>query len=546
MPIADQHCLTMSREEWCASGALMALRRLLCSACCPSTLTLDLLSPEFMRIHLCFALAAKHLPRAEDPERCWVWDRSEGKLLLLLSHCEVCCIPRKSSGTWLSPLPWPPWGFRTIPNLFPCEHWPSFLWETSLQVQLFLSKMREHPSSARQYKLPPQALWLWHPTLIYHHRDPQHEPASLSRAATSSASASAHSPRSWLPTSPPLRRTAEPGKSWHSLFSLLQLPVHKGAPAGTQTLEHVAGTHVPLGGMAVMALCRVWLVMGVEQGCVLLGWGKKGGTWGAAQWWCGSEDWGSDSLPSTSPLFSFCPSPNLPLISFHTVLFTPSSLQGNSYPRSKEECLALDTVRIITVLLLKPWLWVLKSTIHHPWLPTDCFCHHPPHLSCKCWWQNSNPKTWYTSHALPIFPFTAWSWLCISAPCQRSRGKFASTHLQDKSYSFLLPFHLLSKPSPLTPPVSEMRIKGSPWVLSSKSCCKQKHIWLWFPLGRLQTVAVLPWLCYLSQLPLCLCLLPAHPWPLRYWCSFPLPAPHTTASWSERGRGGMTYCGVRR
>lgn len=29
--------------------------------------------------------------------------RVEGKLLLLLSQCEICCIPRKSSGTWLSP-----------------------------------------------------------------------------------------------------------------------------------------------------------------------------------------------------------------------------------------------------------------------------------------------------------------------------------------------------------------------------------------------------------------------------------------------------------
>lgn len=123
--------------------------------------------------------------------------------------------------------------------------------------------MREHPSTARQYKLPPQALW--RPTLIYHHQDPQHKPASLSRAATSSASSSAHSPRSYLASSPP--ELPEKGDTVQSLgkadadFSVpSQLPVHKRTPAGTQSLvlECVAGTPVPFGGMAVMPeLCRV-------------------------------------------------------------------------------------------------------------------------------------------------------------------------------------------------------------------------------------------------------------------------------------------------
>lgn len=74
MPRADQHSLTMPREgamcKWTTDG--IEAPHFLCSACCPSPLTPDLLSPEFIRIHFCFALAAKNLPRAEDPEKCWV------------------------------------------------------------------------------------------------------------------------------------------------------------------------------------------------------------------------------------------------------------------------------------------------------------------------------------------------------------------------------------------------------------------------------------------------------------------------------------------
>lgn len=128
------------------------------------------------------------------------------------------------------------------------------MWETSSQIQLFLSKMREHPSSARQYKLPPQALRLWHPTLLYHHQAPQHKPASLSRAATSSASPCAHSLRSWLPTSPPPRaapggerHSAKPGKSWHRPCPPLAAALHKGARAGAQPRgpEPVTQARVP-------------------------------------------------------------------------------------------------------------------------------------------------------------------------------------------------------------------------------------------------------------------------------------------------------------
>lgn len=294
-------------------------------------------------------------------------------------------------------------------------------------------------------------------------------------------------------------------------FSLsLQLPVHKRAPAGIQTLvpEHVSGTCVPLDGMAVVPeLCRVLAGNGSGAGMCLVGVGQK----------VALGEQHNDEVavrtrvlilsPLSSLLFS-CSSPNLRFISlshraFHSLLAT-----GKQHPRSKS--LTLHAVKIITVLLLKTWLWVLKSPIHQPCLPTDHFCHHPrPHCSCKrCWWQNSNPNIWDTSHALPIFPFTAWSWLCISAPCQRSREKFVSIHLQDKSYSFLVPFHLLNKSSPLPPPVSgesKDPPEFSPPSPAATTWCTSSCGFPWEGSRY--------WLCYqptnLSQLPLCLCLLPA-------------------------------------
>lgn len=62
-------------------------------------------------------------------------------------------------------------------------------------------------------------------------------------------------------------------------FSLpSQLPVHKRAPAGTQTLglEHVTGTHVPLDGMAAISkLCRVLAGNGRGAGMCLGGVGEE-------------------------------------------------------------------------------------------------------------------------------------------------------------------------------------------------------------------------------------------------------------------------------
>jgi len=42
---------------------------LLCSDCCPPSTPLDPSTLEFIRLHLCFALAAKHLPREEEVAR---------------------------------------------------------------------------------------------------------------------------------------------------------------------------------------------------------------------------------------------------------------------------------------------------------------------------------------------------------------------------------------------------------------------------------------------------------------------------------------------
>lgn len=62
-------------------------------------------------------------------------------------------------------------------------------------------------------------------------------------------------------------------------FSLpSQLPVHKRTPAGKQTLalEKVTGTHVPLGGMAVMSeLCGVLAGSGSGAGKCLVGVGEE-------------------------------------------------------------------------------------------------------------------------------------------------------------------------------------------------------------------------------------------------------------------------------
>lgn len=83
---------------------------LLCSAHYPTHISSDLSTLVLIRLPLCFSLAVKHLAsknilRGAGPE---VEGRVERKLFLLLSHCEICCIPRKSFGTWLSLLPWPP------------------------------------------------------------------------------------------------------------------------------------------------------------------------------------------------------------------------------------------------------------------------------------------------------------------------------------------------------------------------------------------------------------------------------------------------------
>lgn len=77
-----------------------AISCLLCSVCCPPPNPLDPPSPGS------FGFTC---PRGRFCEMLSLRSEGglEGKLLLLLSHCKICCIPRKSSGTWLSPLPWP-------------------------------------------------------------------------------------------------------------------------------------------------------------------------------------------------------------------------------------------------------------------------------------------------------------------------------------------------------------------------------------------------------------------------------------------------------
>lgn len=150
-------------------------------------------------------------------------------------------------------------------------------------------------------------------------------------------------------------------------------------------LEHVAGTHVPLDGMAAMSeLCGVLAGNGSGARMCLVGVGEERWHLGSntmMRWQSGLRSQFSPHCPPPSPPAPHQACPSSP---YHRVLFTPSSLQGNSHPRSKEECLTLDAVKIISVMLLKTWLWVLKSPIHQPCLPTDHFCHHPsPHLSCK-------------------------------------------------------------------------------------------------------------------------------------------------------------------
>lgn len=196
--------------------------------------------------------------------------------------------------------------------------------------------MREYPSSARQYKLPPQALWRWHPTLIYHHQDPQHKPASLSRAATSSTSPSAHSLRSWLPTSPPPRQSWQRGQAqceaWEKLVLTFLFPCCCLCTKGHVWAHKPMGLNLVLGPVSHPALWQqapssvgLSAAMGEEQGGVWVGRGRKL----ALGEQHNAEVAVGIGVPISSP-HSLLPSPPAP----HLTLPFPSLSHSASHPLS--------------------------------------------------------------------------------------------------------------------------------------------------------------------------------------------------------------------
>lgn len=147
------------------------------------------------------------------------------------------------------------------------------------------------------------------------------------------------------------------------------------------------------------------------------------------------------------------------------------------------------------MLLLKPWLRVSTNAIPWPCLPRDHFCHQPgPHLFLQ-----RLLLTKSKSKDLGHFPMLS---LSLSSHFDHS---FASPPLaRKKGRSLLLPAFGISlvfssSHLPLTeqawPPCSTCLRDGDTSVpLSSvvKVLLQHgKHICLWFPLGRLQRVAVL-------------------------------------------------------
>lgn len=118
-------------------------------------------------------------------------------------------------------------------------------------------------------------------------------------------------------------------------------------------------------------------------------------------------------------------------------------------------------------------------------------------------------------------------------------------HLPSGSVLLFPPIPLAKQTQP-THSISEMRIKGSPEFSPQSPAAKPEAHLVVVSLGKAPDSS-----CVTSPLTSATCpsacaapCLPAHP--NTALLLFPLPPSHTTASWTERSRRGMKYCGVRR
>lgn len=432
----------------------MAWRHLL-----PPLLSLLPSTPEFTRLHFCFALAAKHLPREEDPVRCWVWGLREGRresyccsyhtvrfvafqgnhLVLAFPGCpghhevlgqSLICSPVNTEGLSCGKQVrkfscfYQRWeNIQAAPDStsFPHRHSGTGIPQGSITTKTHSTS--QHPCLKQPPPLPPPLLIACVPGCL---------PLLLPGRAASKE-----------------RHSAKPGKICHWLSSpLAAAHAQKRTCRCTNPWAWTCDWDPCPNQHSCPKLCGA---LGSDESWTgsYLGGDEEGtGTWGAAaQCWGGSGDGEPDflqfSLPSPPALHLTPPFP-----SYHTAFRTPSLPQGSGHPRSeavgKQEERLTHSWRCQNSYPRCFWslgFWCQRVLLTSPASSgTSSATRHAVISSCKGWSrQNPKTKTWDTSCALPIFPLTPWSCHFISAPCQRARGKFAPTSLQDMLCPFLLP-----------------------------------------------------------------------------------------------------------